>query len=186
MKRICAVALSLALSAPAAADEVEDALTMALEAYQVGDVTLAIEELDFAKTLLTQMKGQALQNYLPEAPSGWERRVSENSGGGAAGFMGGGMVAEALYTRDTKRVNVQIMANGQMVTTMATMFGNSTMMSSMGKVKRHGRQKYVVTHDGEIQALIDGRILVQIDGSAPVADKEALFFEMDFAGLKAF
>ena len=78
------------------------------------------------------------------------------------------------------------MADNQMVTSMAMMFGNTAMMGSMGQVKRIKRQKVVVTKRGELQAMIDNRIFVQISGSAPVEDKEAYFEALDMRGLQDF
>ncbi len=66
------------------------------------------------------------------------------------------------------------------------MFGNAALMGSMGKVKRIGRQKVVITNDGELQAMVDNRIFIQVTGRAPVEDKEAYFGAIDLAGLKDF
>ena len=173
------------ISVPAFADEVEDALKMALEAYQAGDIATAKEEIDFATQLITQMKADGLSGFLPDALEGWEREDDEDAGSAMTGF-GGGMMAGARYTRDGDDVNIEMMAENQMVTAMATMFSNPALMGSIGRVKRIGRQKVVVNNEGEIQALIDGRIFVQVTGSAPIEDKEAYFAAVDVEGLKDF
>jgi hypothetical protein len=66
------------------------------------------------------------------------------------------------------------------------MFGNTALMGAMGQVKRINRQKVVITKNGELQALIDNRILVQIGGNASAEDKEAYFAAMDIKGLEDF
>ena len=48
-----------AFSVPAQADEVEDALQLALEAYQAGDINAATEEIGYVAQLLTQLRGAA-------------------------------------------------------------------------------------------------------------------------------
>ena len=45
-------AVAIGLSMPAAADEIEDTIAAALEAYRAGDVKLAKEEIDFVQQLL--------------------------------------------------------------------------------------------------------------------------------------
>jgi len=182
-----ALALSLTFgpAAPALADDIEDSLKAALEAYQAGDVKTAKEEADFASQLLGQKKAEGLKEYLPDAMQGWERTDGDVNTAGMGAF-GGGQMANAVYSKDGDRVEVQIMANNQMVAAMAPMFSNPMLMGAAGKVTRINRQKAIVTPEGEIQALIDGRILIQISGSAPVADKEAYFALIDIDALKEF
>jgi hypothetical protein len=171
-------------SLPVQADEIEESLQMALEAYQAGDIKAAKEEIDFAAQLIAQMKAAGLTAFLPEPMEGWTRE-DDDQGSGMMGF-GGGMSAGARYIRDGEDVEIQLMAENQMVASMAVMFNNAAIMGSMGQVKRIKRQKVVVTPDGELQALIDSRILVQISGSAPIEEKEAYFGALDFRGLGDF
>lgn len=180
-----AVMLITGLSVPAQADEIEDSLKLALEAYQAGDINLAKEEIDYAAQLISQMKAAGLGEFLPEALEGWTRADADGQAGSAMGF-GGGMTASASYTRDNDRVEIQIMADNQMVTAMAGMFGNAAMLGSMGTIKRIKRQKVVITKSGELQALINNRILIQITGRSPIEDKEAYFAALDLRGLQDF
>jgi hypothetical protein len=182
---IMAICMSVFQIAPVHADEVEDSLQMALEAYQAGDLNAAKEELDFASQLLSQMKAEGLSGYLPEALPGWTRAEGGDQSQAMAQF-GGGVTASATYSRDQDRIEVQLMAGNQMVTTMAGMFGNAAMMGSMGTVKRLKRQKVVINQNGDVQAMIDNRVFVQISGRAPTEDKEAYFEALDFRGLKDF
>lgn len=175
-----------ALSLPAQADEIEDSLQMALEAYQAGDINAAKEEIDYAAQLIAQMKAAGLSGFLPEALPGWTRAEADQGGGAAMMGFGGGMMASATYSRGGDMIEIQLMADNQMVTSMAMMFGNAAMMGSLGQVKRIKRQKVVITNQGELQAMIDGRILVQISGQSPVEDKEAYFATLDLNGLKDF
>ncbi|MEM8791267.1 MAG: hypothetical protein AAGE80_06600 [Pseudomonadota bacterium] len=173
------------IAGPAAADEVSDTIRAALEAYEAGDVSVAKEELDYATQLLDQMKAEGLSNFLPEPLDGWTRTDTSTQSAGAAAFIGG-LIAEAEYAGAPGRVTIRMMADSPMVVSMAGVLGNSQLMGSMGTVKRINRQKLVVTPQGEIQALIDNRILVQIEGTAPEEDKLAYFEALDIAALKAF
>ncbi len=180
-----ALTLALVPATPALADEVSDSIRAALEAYEAGDVTLAKEELDYAGQLLSQMKAEGLSAFLPTPMDGWSREDGETQALGAA-MMGGGLTASATYTRAGERVEVSLMADNPMVTAMAGMFSSTAMMGAMGTLKRINGQKAVLTNDGELQALVNNRILVQVTGSGSTADKEAYFAAIDMDGLKDF
>jgi len=184
---VAGLAALLIAAAPLAvlADEIENSLTMALEAYQSGDVKGAKEETDFAAQLLAQMQASGLTEFLPAALDGWTREDNESQAQ-AATMFGGGVSASASYTRGDDRIEIQLMADNQMVTSMAAMFSNTAMMGAMGQVMRIGRQKVVVTQNGDLQAMIDNRIFVQVSGGAPVEDKEAYFAALDIGGLEDF
>lgn len=180
-----AVLLALALALPASADDIEDSINAALKAYRAGDIKRAKEELDFAGQLLGQMKAEGLSEFLPEPLPGWTREDGDTDVQ-AMGMFGGGQMAGATYSDGSQRIEVQIMADNQMVTAMGAMFSSPAMMGAMGKVKRLGGEKVVILPEGELQALIDGRIMVQIMGAADAEAKEAYFEAIDLEGLNAF
>ena len=183
MRKGLAVCLSAVLLAgvPAGADEIEDAISAALEAYRAGDIAAAKEELDYAQQLLAQVRADTLADFLPEPLEGWTRELSQTAGTTA---FGGGMSASASYQRDGETVEIEILADSQLVAGMAAVFANPALMGAMGRVKRINRQKVVITPEGEIQALVDGRILISVSGSAPIEEKEAYFTAIDLEGLK--
>ena len=59
-----------AFSAPAQADEFEDVLQLALEAYQAGDISAAREEVGYAAQILRQLKAAALGALAPRSDRG--------------------------------------------------------------------------------------------------------------------
>jgi len=177
--------IAAGLPAPAQADEIEDSIAAALDAYRAGDAALAKEELDFAGQLLSQLKAEGLAGFLPAALPGWEREDGQTQAMGAA-MMGGGQAASATYSRGSETVEIQLLADNPMVAAMAGMFSNPAAMGAMGSVRRIGREKVIVSSDGELQALVNNRLLIQVTGSASVADKEAYFAAIDMAGLKDF
>ncbi len=180
-----AVFLIGGLFVPAQADEISESLQLALDAYEAGDINAAKEEIDYAAQLITQMKAAGLSEFLPDALPGWIRDENDRSRQGSMSF-GGGMSASATYTRENDRITVQLMADNQMVTAMAGMFGNSAMLGSLGQIKRIKRQKVVITQKGELQAMINNHIFVQINGQAPIEEMEAFFGAMDIRGLSEF
>ena len=181
-----ALLAALLVVAPTAhADEIEDALNAALEAYRAGEVDRAKEEADFAATLLGQKKAAGLGAFLPAPFDGWTREDGESQAIGAAMF-GGGLSASATYERDGETVEAQILADSPMVASMGAMLGSPAMMATIGEVRRAGSHRYVVTGDGEVMALIGGRVMVQIGGSASADDKAAYFEAIDLDALEDF
>lgn len=180
------LALGLGLGpSPVLADEFTDVIASALEAYEEGDITIAREELDYAVTLLKEMKSDTLSGYLPEPPAGWTREAADgNDSGMAMAMLGGGTTAAATYRNDASEMTITLVANspivssiGGMITGMATLGG--------GKPIRIQRTQFA-DNDGELQGVIDSRILVSVSGDAPVEDKVAMLEAMDFAALRDF
>lgn len=151
----------VSMSNQALADEVTDTLTSAMDAYEEGDIDYAIEELDYAKQLLKAMKTEELTAFLPDAPPGWTREVSDEMNSGLS-MMGGGMGAEATYSDGSESFTITIMANNPMVTAMGAMVSNAAMLGM--KLERVGREKFV-NDEGELTGLIDNRILIQAGGT---------------------
>lgn len=181
-KMTAAAAIALAaLAGGARADEVTDTLQSAMTAYEQGDIAYAMEELDFARSLLAEMKTDALVAFLPEAPEGWSREISTEMSG-ALGMLGGGAGAEASYSDGSEDITITIMADNPMVAGMAGMLSNAALMGI--KLERVGRQKFM-NQDGELTGLVDNRILVQASGGDIEAMK-ALLEAIDYKALAGF
>jgi hypothetical protein len=174
----CAVALSVTM---AKSDDIADALQSAMDAYEEGDTQYALEELEFAKQLLMALKTDALVEFLPAAPDGWERTVNTEMNAGLS-FMGGGTGAEATYEGEGQSITVTLMADNPIVAGMAGMIGNATLMGA--KIERVGREKFMV-QEGEINGLVDNRILVKASGGN-VETMLELLETMDFRELGRF
>lgn len=167
---------------PSLADEVNDTLSSALQAYEEGDIDYAIEELDYARQLLKAMTTQELTGFLPEAPEGWTREIADNDMSAGLAFLGGGVGAEADYSNGTDRFTLSIMADNPMVTGFAGMIANAAMLGI--KMHRVGREKFFV-NDGELIGLVDNRILVQADGATPEV-MIPILEQIDFPALEEF
>ncbi len=174
-------AAALSLSAQVAADEFTDTIDSALEAYAADDINAAAEELSYASTLLQTMKGERFAALLPEALDGWTREVDMEANA-AVGMFGGGVTATGDYTGPSGNVRIQMMADNPSVMTMAGMYANPQMMSSMGEVVRVNRQSFV-DQDGELTGVIGGRVLVTVGGNASLEDKKAYLEAMDFGAI---
>ena len=185
MKTFTSFALAAALTLPLAAqaDEISDTLQSAIEAYNDGDITYALEELDFARQKLMALRTEAFQQFLPEAPDGWTREVDSDMQAGLA-MMGGGMGANADYRSadGSQYYSISMMADNAMVASMGAMVANAAAMGM--KVERVGRQR-VAINDGQAMALVNNRILITVEGG-----DEALLMQamegIDFDALSNF
>ena len=174
--------LAATLALPVAADEITDTLQSAIDAYETGDVQYALEELDYARSKLLEMKTRSLAGFLPDAPEGWSREVSTDAGAGMA-MMGGGVSAEADYhAPDGESYSVQMFADNPMVASMSAMIANAGAMGL--KTDRIGRQKFAV-QDDQTMGLIANRILVQVDGP-DAGTRKSLLEAMDFDSMADF
>jgi hypothetical protein len=186
MNRLVPAALALALAAlPAAADEFTDVVQGALDAYAKGDVTVALEELEYATRLLNELKAASLAKFLPPAQDGWTRQddTDPEGAGAAMAMFGGGNAAAATYTKGVESFTITLIANSPMVSGIGAMM---TGLSSLGgKPMRIQRTEFAM-NEGELQGVVDGKVLISVSGDAPIEAKTAHLEAMDFAALGDF
>ncbi len=183
------LALGLALgllAAPVAADEVTDTLESALEAYRDGNVTAAREDIDYAAKLLAAMRAESLAKLLPPALPGWTRADADSeASGGMMAMLGGGTAAAATYAKDDgTELEINLVASSAMVSGIAAMVRS---MGSMGGSKplRIQRTEFIAS-DGDLQGVVDGKVMVSVSGDATVDEKKAYLETMDFDALARF
>ena len=176
-----AVLAAFILPLPAAADDITDALTAAIEAYEAGEIQDALAETAYATQLLNDLQSDGLAAFLPEPLDGWTREVAEDPAVGL-GFMGGGSAAEAEYVGPSGRFTIMMVADKPMVGAMAGMLGNATVMATMGRIERIGRESFL-NADGELSGLIGGRVLIQASGADVEVMAEHLE-QIDFGALE--
>jgi hypothetical protein len=182
MRRFAAVALA-ACAGPAAADAVEDALAAALAAWRVGDPARARDELDYARALMGERKAEGLAALLPAPLPGWTREDAVWGMGAAAAMFGGGYGAAATYRRGADAATVEVTTDSPMVAALGALMANPALAGMQGALRRKGRQSYVVDPAGDVSALIEGRTLLRVTGSATAEDKLAYFEAVDLERL---
>lgn len=170
-------ATALSLTAPASADEITDTIQSALEAYNSGDTTYALEELNFAIQQINALKKDSLVGFLPEPLEGWTREIDDQLASGMVAF-GGGVGASAEYSSEGSDFKVTYMADNPMVASMAGMLANPALTG--GKLVRVGRQKFVA-QDGQFMALVGNRVLIQVEGD----DADAITAHLETVDFKA-
>lgn len=191
MPRILPALLALGVAAapvagPAAADEVTDTIESALEAYRDGNVTAAREDIDYAAKLLAAMRAESLAKLLPPALPGWTRAdADDEESGGMMAMLGGGTAAAATYAKDDgTEIEINLMASSPMVSGIAAMVRS---MGAMGgsKPMRIQRTEFIES-DGDLQGVVDGKVMISVAGDATTDEKKAYLETMDFDALAAF
>ncbi len=161
------------LSAFVNADDVESAIQEGLAAYKKGEFTEAAQSLSYASQLIQQKKGEQLQALLPKPFAGWESDGPQSQSAAAAMF-GGGVTAEAEYYKGDASVKISIVADSPMLQSVMMMFSNPMFATADGgKLQKIAGQRAIVRmkpDHGEIQIVVDNRILVTIDGEGVGAD----------------
>jgi hypothetical protein len=185
MLHVIAAALTIGLIAtPALADEFTDALDSARAAYQERDLKATREELDYAVSLINGMKAEMLGKLLPEPLPGWTRESVEGEDAGMAMAMfGGGTTASATYTKGTEDITITLVADSPMVMGLGGMLAG--LASANGKPLRINRTQFAL-NEGELQGVVDNKVMVSVSGSASQADKIAQIEAMDFEALGDF
>lgn len=161
-----AVLASLA-AAPAQADEVSDAIAEAQRAYEGGRTQAAQTALQEALQLLAQRAAAGLASALPDALPGWTADEANSATTGVAGLLGGASASRRYTNPQGQSVEIQVMSDNPVIGQLAVVLANPVLAGAMGRLVRIGDQRAIQGSDGDIQMLVDNRILVQVQGNAP-------------------
>ncbi len=172
-----ATTLALTASATALADPVEEQIQQGLELYQSGELGAAITELEFAITDIRKAMSNQIGDTFPPAPEGWTAAPAESSAeaAGAAALFGGvmGTMIERSYSQNDGNgtLTAKLMIDNPMVQGLAAMFNNPMLMAAQPNTERLrvGRETGMLKWDvenasAEASLLLDGRILMQVEG----------------------
>ena len=100
-------------------------------------------------------------------------------------MIGGGTTTGATYKKaDGTEMTITLVANSPMVSGIAAMIGGMASMGG-GKPMRIERTEFA-NNDGELQGVVDGKVMITVAGDATVEDKTAYLEAMDFKGLAEF
>lgn len=150
-----------------AENEIKQAITAATEAYQAGELSQAVTQLDYAATLIRQLQAGELGKLFPEPLAGWQADKVDSQAG-AAGLFGGGINASRNYHQGDQRLEISIMKDSPLLQTMGMLFANPSMATMGGyKMKRiqgHTAMSKAEDNHQELQMMIENRILLQFNG----------------------
>lgn len=159
--------------APARADEISDAIAEAQRAYQGGQMQAAQTALQEAIQLLSQRAAAAMASALPAALPGWTAEEPASSSAGVGGLFGGSTASRTYRNAQDQTVEIEVMSDNPMIAQLAAVMANPMLAGAMGRLVRIGDQRAIQSNDGNVQMLVDNRILVQVQGDAPADAKLA-------------
>jgi hypothetical protein len=163
---LSAAAAAMLAAAPARADDIANAMTEAQRAYQGGQIQAAQTALQEALQLLSQRAAAGLAAALPAALPGWTAEEPQSSAAGVAGLFGGSSASRTYRNAQDQSVEIQVMSDNPMIAQLGPILANPMLAGAMGRLVRIGEQRAIQGSDGNIQMLVDNRILVQVQGDA--------------------
>ncbi len=188
------VILALALVVSACADEITKGIDYAKEAYEDGDYSEAIEELNFAIAQIQSLQVDELRKALPEPLSGWtmEEQESETLAFGFFGLGQGLGVTRRYYKEDSdETIEITIGAQSMLLQQITMFLNNPAMAAAQPNTKLEkkrikgiaGRTTIVEEfssedEDGKLSLTPDDKTLVIIEGW-DISDKEILYEYLD-------
>ena len=121
------------------------------------------------------MKSASLAKLLPAPLPGWTREEAAaddaESAGMAMAMFGGGTTASATYTDGTADVTITLVADSPMVSGLGALMGGIAGAGG-GKPIRIQRTQFTLS-DGDLQGVVDNKVMVNVGGSASLEQKQA-------------
>jgi hypothetical protein len=170
---LSAAVAALVCAAPARADDIASAISEAQRAYQGGQIQAAQTALQEALQLLSQRAAAGLAAALPDALPGWRAEEASSNAAGVAGLFGGSSASRSYRNAQGQMVEIQVMSDNPMIAQLGPILANPMLAGAMGRLVRIGEQRAIQGSDGNVQMLVDNRILVQVQGDAPAEAKLA-------------
>ncbi|EKD28593.1 MAG: hypothetical protein ACD_79C00268G0002 [uncultured bacterium] len=185
MEKLKAVISILMLSTMIYADEISDSINEALTKYNGGDLTEASNSLNYAITLISQKKGDALSGIFPKALDGWEAEEVNSSQ-----IFGGGISADRQYNKGESSISISMASDSPMLQATMMLFSNPMFATADGaKMETINGQKAIVKYkpedkNGDVQIVVGNRFLVTVNGNS-VSKEEMIEYvkSIDFAKL---
>ena len=177
---VVSCALLCMLSVAARADQVTDQLQQGRDYYKQGDLSGAVNELQFAIQDIRSQLATKYREGFPPAPAGWSEKDDTSDNGAAMALLGGGVSVTRNYaqTDGSGTIDATISVDNPMIQAMAGIIANPAVVAATPGMKRVrvGRDSAVVTFEpggdsGEANMVVAGRIMLQLQGHGLADDK---------------
>ena len=195
MKRLTVagiIILCLTLAMSAWADEITEGIDYAKEAYEEGNYSEAIEELNFAVAQIQSLQVGELRKALPEPLSGWtmEEQESEAAAFGLLGLGSGLGVTRRYYKEDSdETIEISIGAQSMMLQQITMFLKNPALVAAQPNTKLEtkriaGKRMKIIEEfssedeNGKLSLTPDEQTLVIVEGW-DIPDKAILYEYLD-------
>ncbi len=197
MKLILSLAL-LTLFLPSAAWAQQDAnikhlVEQGWKSYLAKDYIGGAESLEKAANFMRAKRVETLKPFLPQAPEGWtqQKEAGHSESAGIGGAMLGGMsVLTRKFSKGSEQVEVQIMTDSPLFTSIISMLK----LMPAGSEKEQGYERYKTyfaqyktdANKNEYNIFDESGLAVNIEGAGLTRDTALLFADkVDFGALIA-
>lgn len=168
-----AIAAVTGFAAPATADKIDDAIGKAADAYKKGSLAVAVQELQYAVTKISERLSKVYAKTFPAPMEGWKAgRVKSTAGNAMIRMSGQVMNRRYRQTGGRGRVDAQMIVDNPAMQSYMTLFSNPAYARQAGydRVSIDGvPEPAMVKFDedrkrGEAILVTGGRILVRLSG----------------------
>ena len=188
LKLIVVAAVSAVLPLPAKAQPVkiegfEEGMRQAFAEYKKGDTDAVTAKLRELLKLMEAQGAVKIGALLPDAVDAWKGE-SLKIDDGAAG--GGGVSISRNYVSGENRIGVKVVKDSPTVTELLPLFANEELIRmTQRKMHKISGQTAIMEGENKLQIVVDGRILVELEGDAGTGETGLVAFanKLDLAAL---
>ena len=147
-------------------DPIVQTIDKALQEYRNEQFNAAATNLEYARQLIQQKKGEVIKKLLPDPLTGWRADEATSNTVGTAMF-GGGLSAERRYSKDNSSLIIKFVTDSPLLQSVIMMFSSPMFAASSGKLELIKGQKAIVDYSGrsgKINIVIANHFLVTIEG----------------------
>ncbi|MCF7794154.1 MAG: hypothetical protein K9N09_04235 [Candidatus Cloacimonetes bacterium] len=182
-------------------DEALEAIQRAKANYQAGNLSEAINELNYAVNQIQQQQLEKYKTIFPAALKGWQADEF-NSDNAAMAMMGGGLSISRNYEKElaegqddyyyeNSSIDISIVSDSPLISSIMMMFSNPMFLGGNKMVTIQGEKAIESKSEegipNELQFVIENRVIITV--SAQNCSKDELYAyanKIDFAKLKSF
>lgn len=187
LKLIVVAAVSTLLPLPAKAQPVkiegfEEGMRQAFAEYKKGDTDAVTAKLRELLKLMEAQGAAKIGALLPDAVDAWKGeslKIDDGAGGG-------GVSISRNYVSGENRIGVKVVKDSPTVTELLPLFANEELIRmTQRKMHKISGQTAIMEGENKLQIVVDGRILVELEGDAGTGETGLVAFanKLDLAAL---
>ncbi len=177
---------AVAETAPPPADAAP-LLDEARTAYGAGEYGHARRALEKAIVSVSAKHAEAIRAVLPKPFDGWTANDGDSTPVSLAALGGGLSITRYYAAADGTQVQIDILADSDLVEQMSGMYADASMIQMMG-IKPEtigGETAFIDPTNGDVNFIFDKRTNIKVTGSAPADIRKSYAENIDFAAYRA-
>jgi len=182
-----AVLLPAAAEAPPPPQDAAPLIDEAGAAYRAGEFGHARRALEKAILSVSAKHAEAIRAVLPKPFDGWTANEGDTTPVSLATLGGGISITRYYNAADGTQVQIDILADSDLVEQMSGMYTDAGMVQMMG-IKTEtigGETAFIDPTNGDINFIFDKRTNIKVTGSASADIRKSYAENIDFAAYRA-